>query len=126
MGRPDRLTICAIGDGGLMMSLGDLDTAVRAKVPLLILVLDDGGDRGRDALPAHARPARRRLALPTPDLVGVARALGLDAMAVTTLDDLDEVAKRAADLTPTLLVHIPVNRDVRAGWLEEAFARAVH
>ena len=109
-----------------MMSLGDLDTAVRAKVPLLILVLDDGAYGAEMHFLRMLDLPDADSLFPTPDLVGVARALGLDAMAVTTLDDLDEVAKRAADLDAPLLVHIPVNRDVRAGWLEEAFARAVH
>jgi thiamine pyrophosphate-dependent acetolactate synthase large subunit-like protein len=39
--RPDRFTVCVAGDGGLMMSLGELDTLVRYKLPILVLVVND-------------------------------------------------------------------------------------
>lgn len=35
------LTVLGIGDGGLIMTLSDLDTAVRAGIPMLILVFND-------------------------------------------------------------------------------------
>lgn len=126
IGRPDRLTVAAIGDGGLMMSLGDLDTAVRYRVPLLILALDDG---------AYGAEMHflRMLGLPdaeslfaTPDLAAVARALGAQGLRIHALEELADLAERAVALDGPLLVHIPVTRDVRAGWLEEAFARSVH
>lgn len=127
IGRPDHLPVVAIGDGGLLMNLGELDTAVRARVPLLVLVFDDG---------AYGAEMHflRMLGLPdgdslfaTPDLAATARALGAEAVTVTDLDEL-----RALDGLVTaprevpLVVHAKVNQHVRAGWLEEAFARSVH
>ena len=38
---PDRLTVCTPGDGGLMMSLGELETFVRYKIPALVIVIND-------------------------------------------------------------------------------------
>ena len=32
-----------IGDGGIMTTLTELDTAARCGVPLLVIVIDDGG-----------------------------------------------------------------------------------
>ena len=39
--RPDAVTVAAVGDGGLMMNLGELDTAVRYGLRLLIVVYND-------------------------------------------------------------------------------------
>lgn len=41
MARPDRQCLLAVGDGGFLMALPELDTAVRERVPLLALVLND-------------------------------------------------------------------------------------
>jgi thiamine pyrophosphate-dependent acetolactate synthase large subunit-like protein len=41
MARPDRLTVLGIGDGGYMMSLADIETAVRLGASLLIVIYDD-------------------------------------------------------------------------------------
>ena len=38
---PDRLTVCSPGDGGLMMSLGELETFVRYQIPALVIVIND-------------------------------------------------------------------------------------
>src|SRR5262249_54590542 len=39
--RPDLLTMLAIGDGGLMMSLGELDSIIRYGLPVLVVVMND-------------------------------------------------------------------------------------
>ncbi|BBG03830.1 thiamine pyrophosphate-dependent acetolactate synthase large subunit-like protein [Pseudonocardia autotrophica] len=39
---PDRTTVLFIGDCGLFMTLGDLETAVRERVPLVVVCLNDG------------------------------------------------------------------------------------
>lgn len=125
VGRSDRLMVLGIGDGGLMMSLGDLDTAVRYRIPMLILVFDD------QAYGAEMH-FLRMLGLPdaeslfdTPDLAAVARSLGAQGMRIDALDDLPDLAAACTALEGPLVAHIPVNRDVRAGWLEEAFARTI-
>ncbi len=40
---PGRRVVALVGDGGLLMSLGDLETLVRLALPLSIVVLADGG-----------------------------------------------------------------------------------
>lgn len=123
--RPDRLTVLAIGDGGLMMSLGDLETLVREHVPMLVLVFDDGAYGAElHFLRMLGIPEETSL-FSTPDVVGLAEAVGARGMRVEQLEDLEDLAAACADLTTPLVAHIPVSREVRAGWLEEAFARKV-
>lgn len=125
VGRPDRLMVLAIGDGGLMMSLGEVDTAVRHRIPMLVLVFDD---RAYGAEMHFLRmldlPDEESL-FETPDLAAVATAMGARGVRVDALADLEALGAACSDLDGPLVVHIPVNRDVRAGWLEEAFARTV-
>ena len=123
VGQPDRLTVLGIGDGGLMMSLGDLDTAVRYQIPLLIVVLDDGAYGAEmHFLRMLGLPDEQSL-FATPDLAAVATAMGAEGLRIDSLDELPQVTTAAQNLRGPLVVHVPVNRDVRAGWLEEAFAR---
>jgi thiamine pyrophosphate-dependent acetolactate synthase large subunit-like protein len=63
-GRPDIPTVLVIGDGGLLMTMGELETVVREDIPLVIIVMNDWPWRGT-ALPAHAQPAGRKSAFPT-------------------------------------------------------------
>lgn len=41
VGRPDRVTVGVVGDGGGMMGLIELSTAVRSAIPVLIVVMND-------------------------------------------------------------------------------------
>jgi thiamine pyrophosphate-dependent acetolactate synthase large subunit-like protein len=122
--RPDRITAVGIGDGGLMMSLGELDTAIRYSLPLLVVVYDDG------AFGAEMH-FLRMLGIPdaeslfeTPPLAEVARGMGADAFTIHTLADLDPIAERlATGLERPLLLHCTVGRNIRAPWLEDGFDR---
>ena len=38
---PDKTVVCITGDGGLVMNLGDLETAVRLKLDLVLIVLNN-------------------------------------------------------------------------------------
>ena len=58
LARPDRLTVAALGDGGFLMSVAELTTAVRLGLPMLVVVLQRRGLRGRGApLRAARAPA---------------------------------------------------------------------
>lgn len=80
------LAIC--GDGGLTMALGELATLVRERVPVTVLVVDDGG---YGMLRHDQRRAGDRASggdLVTPDFVAFAAAFGLPATAVDSVAEL--------------------------------------
>src|SRR5439155_13537235 len=41
LAQPDRLGVVGTGDGGLLMAIAELETAVRLGIPLLVAVYDD-------------------------------------------------------------------------------------
>lgn len=116
IGRPDRLAVLCIGDGGLMMSLGDLDTAVRYEIPLVIVVSNDSAFGSEvHFLNAQGLPdgAAR---FENPSFAAVARALGAAALTVEKLDDLEGLSDLLRELRGPLLLDCRVTTEVRAEW----------
>lgn len=107
--RPARPTVVFEGDGSLMQVLGDLDTAARCDLPLLIVVLDDGA-YGAEIHKLARKGLPIDLALfDSPDFAALATTLGLEARTVRTHADLDGAF--TAPTRPTL-VHVKVSRAV--------------
>jgi acetolactate synthase-1/2/3 large subunit len=124
---PDRLTVAAIGDGGLMLSLGELDTAIRYRLPMLIVVYNDESYGAEMHFLRMSGIDEKESRLATPPLDAVAQAMGADGMAIGSLAELDGVAaKLAAGLDRPLLLDCRITDQVRAVWLEEAFSRGTH
>lgn len=124
--RPDRITVAAIGDGGLLMSLGELDTAVRYGLPILVVVYNDEAYGAEmHFLRMLGRPDEESL-FAVPPLGDVARSLGADGFTVTGPDDLRELPARLERLDGPLVLDCRITREVRAVWLEEAFERGTH
>ena len=107
----DRQVIACAGDGGLMMLLGDLRTAVTYRLPICVVVFDNGRlgmvklEQEQGGLPEFGTE------LDNPDFAAVAVALGLDARRVTEPDQLeDAVAWALAAEGPTLSTSSPTPR----------------
>jgi thiamine pyrophosphate-dependent acetolactate synthase large subunit-like protein len=118
---PERVTVAAVGDGGLFLALQELDTAVRAGARLLALVYDDAA---YGAEVHHFAPAGRDVTgarFPDTDLAAVARALGAAGAVVRSDRDLEAVAAWVRSGTGPLLVDAKVDPDLCAEWLEDAF-----
>ena len=47
LARPDRLPVLGTGDGGFLMGIAELETAVRERIPLVVIVYNDSGLRRR-------------------------------------------------------------------------------
>ncbi len=67
---PERLTVFCIGDGGMMMTLADLHTAVRYRLSLLVVVCNDSALSGELAFSAREWLQRRARAIREPVLRG--------------------------------------------------------
>ncbi len=119
--RPDRLTVALLGDGGAMMSLGDLDTVARLGLPMLVVVYNDSA---YGAEVHHFRPHGQPVELaqfPDTDLAALARAAGLEGVTVRRTSDLDAVKSWLGRRDRSLLVDAKINPDLVGAWLEEAF-----
>jgi acetolactate synthase I/II/III large subunit len=119
--RRERLTIYVVGDGGFMMNLGDLDTAVRYRLPMVVVVLDDGGFGSEiHYLRINGRPdATARY--DNPSFAAVAQGLGAQGMAITSLEQLDKLPGLLSELHGPLVLDCKVSTEVRASWVDFLF-----
>ena len=80
--RPDRLTVAALGDGGALMGVSDLETAVRLGLDLLVVVYDD---EAYGAEVHHFGPDGHPLdhvTFPPADIAAIGRGFGCAAVTV--------------------------------------------
>ncbi len=119
--RPDRLTVAALGDGGALMALQELETAARLALPLLIVVFNDAA---YGAEVHHFGPEGYPVDLvrfPDTDFAALARAAGAEGATVRTAADLDALERWLPDRSRPLLLDVKVVPTVVAEWLSEAF-----
>jgi thiamine pyrophosphate-dependent acetolactate synthase large subunit-like protein len=120
--RPDRVTVAALGDGGALMALPELETAARLAPRLLIVVFNDAAygaevhHFGPDGFPVDL------VRFPDTDFAALARAAGLEGVTVRSAADLGAGARwLAGGRERPLLVDAKVVPTVVAHWLPEAF-----
>jgi acetolactate synthase-1/2/3 large subunit len=87
--RPDRAVVAVVGDGGFMFSVNELATAVKYRLPVVFLVLNDeryGAIKYLQEAMFRGRWGETELA--NPDFVALARAFHAEGRRVHGLDDL--------------------------------------
>jgi thiamine pyrophosphate-dependent acetolactate synthase large subunit-like protein len=115
--QPDRLSVAAVGDGGLLMALPELETLARLKPKLLVVVYNDAA---YGAEVHHFRPMGWPVELaqfPPTDFAALARAAGCEGVT----NDLDAVREWLKDPERPMVLDAKVDPDICAEWLEEAF-----
>jgi thiamine pyrophosphate-dependent acetolactate synthase large subunit-like protein len=119
---PDRLTVAALGDGGALMGISELETAVRLGLGLLVVIYND---EAYGAEVHHFGPDGHPLGtvtFPPADLAQIGRGFGCAAVTVRRGEDLEPVrAWLAGPRDRPLVVDAKVTSRRPAWWLEEAF-----
>jgi len=86
--RPDRTTVLSTGDAGLMMALGDLETAIRHRLPILIVVSNDQA-WGSEVVFLKSQGLPVDVAqVPTSSFAAIATSMGGAGRMITALDDV--------------------------------------
>ena len=70
-------TICVTGDGGFMFACGELATIAQEQVPLITILVDDGGYGMLRFDQIHAGDSPFGVELHRPDFVQLARSFGV-------------------------------------------------
>jgi thiamine pyrophosphate-dependent acetolactate synthase large subunit-like protein len=122
LARPDRLTVAALGDGGFLMSVAELHTAVRLGLPMLVVVYNDAA---YGAEVHHFGPDDHPLdtvKFPDTDLAAIARGFGCASHTVRGRGDLTVVGDwLTAGPDRPLVLDAKVVSAHGSWWLEEAF-----
>jgi thiamine pyrophosphate-dependent acetolactate synthase large subunit-like protein len=123
LARPDRLPVAALGDGGFQMSVAELDTAVRLRLPLVVVIYNDAGYGAEvhhftEASEADLATVR----FPDTDLAAVGAGFGCTGLTVRTPDDLGGLTDWLAGPRDTpLVIDAKLADDGGSWWLAEAF-----
>jgi thiamine pyrophosphate-dependent acetolactate synthase large subunit-like protein len=120
IGRPDRLPVLIVGDGGLHMSIAELDTAVRVGRPMVIVVLNDAayGSEVHVMRAAGLDPSSAQF--PETDFAALAVGFGAAGLTVADLSDLGELPARLAELRGPLVIDAKIDRELVAPWYRVA------
>jgi acetolactate synthase I/II/III large subunit len=120
--RPDRITVAALGDGGALMGISELETAVRLSLPLVIVIYDD---EAYGAEVHHFGPAGYPLdtvRFPPADIAAIATGFGCTGITVRGPGDLGPLREWLdGPRTAPIVIDAKVSSAHASWWLEEAF-----
>lgn len=124
---PERRVMAVCGDGGFMMNSQELETAVRLKLNLVVLILDDGAygmirwKQAVDNFPDYG------LTFGNPDFVRYAESYGAKGTRVTSTDGLISAIEDAFKGGGVHLVVVPIDYTENTRVLvDELRSRNVH
>jgi acetolactate synthase I/II/III large subunit len=108
LGRPDVPTVLFVGDGALLMSLGELETVARTSLPTLVVVMNDRSYGSEQHFADLMGLPNEVTLLPDVDFAAVARALGIEGIQINSLEELGGLRHRLSGLTGPLLLDCKV------------------
>jgi acetolactate synthase-1/2/3 large subunit len=109
MAYPDRRVLAICGDGGVMMNIQDLETAVREKQNIVVMVWTDSA-YGLIRWKQEAQFGRHTsTAFTNPDWMKLAESFGMAGFRVTKADDLPGALEGAFAAGKPALIEVPVD-----------------
>ncbi|MDP6391087.1 MAG: thiamine pyrophosphate-dependent enzyme, partial [Alphaproteobacteria bacterium] len=120
--RPDSTTVLVIGDGGFLMTLGELETVVREDLPLVIVLLNDCAYGAElHFLKMHQLPVATSV-FPDVDFAPIAEGFAFEAVTIRSMDDLHRAASLLEDPQGPVLLDCKINADIAAPFMSELAA----
>jgi thiamine pyrophosphate-dependent acetolactate synthase large subunit-like protein len=120
--RPGRLTVAALGDGGALMGISELETVVRLGLPMVIVVYDDAAYGAEVHHFAPDGDPLDTVRFPPADLAEIGRGFGCAGVTVRGTGDLGQVREWLdGPRDRPLLIDAKITSERGSWWLEEAF-----
>ncbi len=117
---PDSTVVLTTGDGGGLMALADLETAIRTARSQVIVVWNDSAYSAEVHLYGEMGLDKAPMLIPTVNFAGVASALGATGVVVESLADLEALsAWTAAGAEGTIVLDCRVSGSVVADYQRE-------
>jgi acetolactate synthase-1/2/3 large subunit len=106
---PDRPVMAICGDGGFMMNSQELETAVRMKLDLVVLILNDNGYGMIKWKQQHMQLQDYGLDFNNPDFVKYAEAYGAHGHRVQAAKELVPLLEKCFDTPGVHVIDVPVD-----------------
>ena len=127
-GKPDSTIVLTTGDGGALMALADLETAVRVAGGRGLAVVWNDAAYGAEVMLYGAKGlADSPMRIPEVDFAALASAVGAEGVVVRTLADLDALrawTEQAVGERRFLLLDLRISGDVIAPYFAEVVANS--
>ena len=120
--RPDSTTVLVLGDGGFLMTLGELETVAREDLPLIIVVLNDCAYGAElHFLKMHQLPLATSV-FPDVDFAPIAEGFAFEAVTIRSMEDLYGAESLLKDPQGPILLDCKINADIAAPFMSELAA----
>jgi len=115
LARPDRPVLCAAGDMGAMCNFAEFETAIREKIPVVLVVFNDQG-LGNERAFQQVHYGGRLFAgdYQNPDFSALARAFGAHGEQVRKPQDLKAALNRAFESGKPALIEVIIDQNTLA------------
>lgn len=115
VGKPGSQVVSINGDGGFGWSLQELSTAAKYSIGLVTIVFNNGAFGNVQRIQSETFGRNLGVDLHNPDLLGLAKAFGVEAERVVEPAALTDVIRNAHGSREPLLVEVPMG-DVPSPW----------
>ncbi len=106
---PDKAVVALVGDGGLMMSVQEIETAIRLKLNLVVVIVNDNGYGMIKWKQEGAEFTNYALEFGNPDFVKFAESFGAHGARVENADEFKDKLKHALESGGIWLIDCPVD-----------------
>ena len=117
--RPDKTTVLVVGDGGFLMTMGELETVVREDLPIVIVLMNDCAYGAElHFLRLRQQPVTKSV-FPDVDFAPIAESFGFEAATIRTLEDLHKLAAKLRKPDGPIFLDCKINAEVAAPFMSE-------
>ena len=107
---PDKKTVALVGDGGLMLGVGEIATAIQENANMVLLVMNDGGYGVMRGIQKEYFDGRQYYnELHTPSFVALGEAMGCKSYKANSLEEFDTKINEAMKQDGMCLVEVNMN-----------------
>jgi len=107
---PDKKTVALVGDGGLMLGVGEIATAIQENANMVLLVMNDGGYGVMRGIQKQYFDGRQYYnELHTPSFVALGEAMGCKSYKADSLAEFDTKIKEAMKQEGMCLIEVNMN-----------------
>ncbi len=121
LAQPGRLPVLAAGDGGFLMGISELETAVRLRLPLVAIIYNDNA-YGAEVHHFGKGVDLATVTFPETDIAAIARGYGATGITVRTIEDMAAIELWLnGPMDTPIVIDAKIANDGGAWWLAEAF-----
>ncbi len=118
-GRPHIPTVLMIGDGGFLMTMSEMETAIREDIPLIIVLMNDCAYGAELHFLAMRKLPVGKSVFPDVDFASVAEAFGFETYTIRTLAELRALGRVLGKPEGPIFLDCKINADIAAPFMGE-------